>query len=152
MFLSTEPQRPRVNFLPQAQCLFKPSRLTIRDRKIALAAYNYANSLVGLQRFEEAKALLRETMPVARRVLGESHDLKLRMGWNYALALYRDNGATLDDLHEAVSTLESVARLWTRIFGEAHPETPKVQGALEVAREKLADARAAASNKSKPPL
>ena len=115
------------------------------------AASNYANSLVGLQRFEEAKALLRETMPVARRVLGESHDLKLRMGWNYALALYRDNGATLDDLHEAVSTLESVARLWTRIFGEAHPETPKVQGALEVAREKLADARAAASNKSKPP-
>ena len=76
----------------------------------------------------------------------------VRMGWNYALALYRDNGATLDDLHEAVSTLESVARLWTRIFGEAHPETPKVQGALEVAREKLADARAAASNKSKPPL
>ena len=94
---------------------------------------------------------MRKTMPVARRVLGENRDLMLMMRWAYGKALCEDDSATLDDLHEAVSTLESVARLWTRIFGEAHPETPKVQGALEVAREKLADARAAASNKSKPP-
>ena len=30
-------------------------------------------------RFEEAKSLLRKTMPVARRVLGESNDLTLKM-------------------------------------------------------------------------
>jgi len=81
-------------------------------------------------------------MPVARRVLGETHILTLRMRWLYAMVLYEDPDATLDDLREAVTTLESVAPLWTRIFGEAHPETPKVQGALEDVREALA-ARAA---------
>ena len=62
--------------------------------------------LQNLERFEEAKALLRKTMPVARRVLGESHELTLRMRWIYAKALYLDPGATLDDLREAVTTLE----------------------------------------------
>ena len=94
---------------------------------------------------------MRKTMPVARRVHGEDHDSTLKSRWIYARALYKAPASTLDDLHEAVSTLESVARLWTRIFGEAHPETPKVQRALDTARKKLADARAAASNKSKPP-
>ena len=67
------------------------------------------------------------------------------MRWLYSNSLYRDTGATLDDLREAVTTLESVAPLWKRIFGPAHPETPKVQGALKEAREALA-ARAAASS------
>ena len=44
-----------------------------------IAAANYAVSLVNLGRFEEAKALLREVMPVARRVLGNSHELLLSM-------------------------------------------------------------------------
>ena len=39
---------------------------------------------------------------------------------------------------EAVATLESVAHSWKRIFGPAHPETPKAQAALKVAREALA--------------
>ena len=56
-----------------------------------------------------------------------------------------DASATLDDLREAVETLEDVARLWKRVFGEAHPETPRVQGALKQARAALA-ARAAASS------
>ena len=115
------------------------------------AANNYAESLFRLQRFEEAKALLRKAVPMVRRLLGNDNYLTLKMRWNYARVLYRANGATLDDLREAVTTLEETARLWTRVFGTAHPETPKVQGALDFAREKLADARAAASNKSKPP-
>ena len=69
-------------------------------------ANNYASTLVSLERFEEAKSVLRKTMPVARRVLGESNDLTLKMRWNYAKALYKDPGATLDDLREAVTTLE----------------------------------------------
>ena len=52
------------------------------------------------------------------------------MTWLYARALYQADGATLDDLREAVETLEDVERLWKRVFGEAHPETPRVQGAL----------------------
>ena len=35
-----------------------------------LAANNYANILNDMQRHAEAKALLRKTMPVARRVVG----------------------------------------------------------------------------------
>ena len=33
--------------------------------------------------------------------------------------------------------LESVARLWKRVFGEAHPETQQVQTALKDARVAL---------------
>ena len=65
------------------------------------------------------------------------------------MALNEDNDATLDDLREAVTTLEETARLWTRVFGTAHPDTPKVQGALDFAREKLA--RAVAAAESQPP-
>ena len=106
-------------------------------------AYNYAVSLYGLQRYEETKALLRKTMPVARRVLGELHRLALKMRWLYARALYMDKGVSLDDRREAVATLESVANSWKRVFGQAHPETPKVQGALKEAREALAERLAA---------
>ena len=52
-----------------------------------LVADNYAKSLGELQRFEEAKSVLRKMMPVARRVLGESNELTLRMKWNYARTL-----------------------------------------------------------------
>ena len=60
----------------------------------------------------------------------------------YAMALYGDDCATLDDLREAVETLESVVRVWTRVLGKAHPETPTLQSTLAAAREALA-ARAA---------
>ena len=89
-------------------------------------------------------------MPLARRVLGEGHRLTLKMRWCYALALSRDNGATLDDLREAVTTLESVANSWKQVFGQAHPETPMVQGALEMARKTLARATAASESKAPP--
>ena len=109
------------------------------------SANNYAMSLKGLSRFDEARALLRKVMPVARCVRGKSDDLTLKMRWLYALALYEDPDATLEDVREAVETLESVEPLWKRVFGEAHPETPKLQKALANARKALA-ARAAASS------
>ena len=40
---------------------------------------NYAISLLPLDRFEEVKSLLRKTIPMARRVLGESDETTLRM-------------------------------------------------------------------------
>jgi hypothetical protein len=48
-------------------------------RQTLVAKTNYASSLVGLQRFEEAKSLLRKTMLVARRVLGKFDHLTIRM-------------------------------------------------------------------------
>jgi len=93
-------------------------------------------------RHEEASSLMRKIIPVARRIFGETNITFLRMRWLYALALFKDQAATLDDLREAVTTLESVAPTWKRVFGPAHPETPSIQGALKEARKALA-ARAA---------
>ena len=99
-------------------------------------------SVLGLERFEEARSLLRKTIPVARRVLGESHQLTLKMRWCYARALLNDDSATLADHREAVETIDSVAKSWKRVFGETHPETQGVQTMLGIAREKLARALA----------
>ena len=91
------------------------------DDDTLLAANNYAASLVGQEHFEEVKSLMRKTVPVAQRVLGESHDLKLRMGSNYAKALYADANATLDDLREAIQTLEDAEPIARRVVGGSHP-------------------------------
>ena len=98
------------------------------------AAYNYADSLAVLNRLKENKALLRKNIPVAQRVLGESNDLTLRMKCNYAIELLRDNGATLDDLREGVTTLEDTARITRRVFGGAHPDTIRTESSLRKAR------------------
>ena len=107
-------------------------------RDTFVSANNCASSLCQLRGFEEAKALFRKTVPVARRVLGESDDLTLKMRWTYAMALYKDPDTTLGDLREAVETLESVVRVWTRVLGKAHPETPKIKSALKDAHKALA--------------
>jgi len=98
--------------------------------KTLLAASNYAESLRLLKRSEEAKVLLCKIMPVARRVLGESHELMLSMRWNYARALYQNDDATLGDLCEAVTTLEESERTARRGFGRAHPLTVDIASCL----------------------
>ena len=102
-----------------------------------LAASNYANSLFLLERCEEGKALLRKTMPVARRVLGESDKVTLRMRSNYATALYTDPSARLDDLRDAVTTLEEVDQIARRVLGGAHPVTKAIELALEESRKNV---------------
>ena len=106
-------------------------------RKTLLAANNYASSLEDLKRFEDAKALLRKIMPVARRVLGDSHEITLKMRWIYAKALYRNDSATLDDLREAVTTLVETERTARRVLGGAHPLTPSIERSLRLARAAL---------------
>ena len=95
-----------------------------------MAAHNHAASLIRLQRCEEAKALYRKIMPVARRVLGASHKYTLGMSVNYARALYNDDGATLDDLREAMTTLEDTERTARRVLGGAHPVTAEIEISL----------------------
>ena len=116
----------------------------IQDRSTLSGANNYALSLVNLQRFKEAKALLRKAMPVARRVLGDRDRLTLKMRKMYGEALCRDNGPTLDDLREGVTTLEDVERTTRRVFGGAHPLTRSIEGDLR-------DARAALRARETPP-
>ncbi|CAH0373528.1 unnamed protein product [Pelagomonas calceolata] len=97
-------------------------------------ANNYATTLSELQRYQEAKSLLRKTMPVARRVLGEDNETRILTRWIYADALYTDPGATLDDLREAVTTLEDIEPIARRVLGGAHPRTMAIERTLQKAR------------------
>jgi len=109
-----------------------------QSRDTLTAALNYSASLDALKRYREAKSVLRKMMPVARRVLGENNDATLRLRWTYARALYRDDAGTLDDLHEAVTTLEDVGRIARRVFGGQHPTTESIERTLRDARAALA--------------
>ena len=101
------------------------------------AANNYAWGLFNLRHFEEAKALMRKMMPLAQRVLGGHHGLLLTMKWVYAWALCKDPDATLDDLREAVTTLEKTERTARRVLGGAHPIAEGIESALQNARAAL---------------
>ena len=102
-----------------------------------LTANSYASSLLTSGRFEEVKSLLCDLMPLARRTLGEGHELTLKMRKAYARALYENKAATLDDLHEAVTTLEDSERTVRRVFGNAHPNTAGSEHSLRNARAAL---------------
>ena len=101
------------------------------------AGNNYAISLVDLGRIEEAKSLLLEMTPVARRVLGEADLGMLRMRWICAMALYKDDCATLDDIREAVNTLEELERTARRVLGSAHPTVRDIGDSLRESRQVL---------------
>ena len=66
----------------------------------------------------------------------------------YAKALYLDVGATLDDLREAVTTLEEIEPTARRVFGGSHPLTLDIEGELRNARAAL---RARETPPSPPP-
>ena len=59
------------------------------------------------------------------------------MRWGYARALYADTGAALDDLREAVTTLEDVERIARRVLGGAHPNVVWVEKYRREARAVL---------------
>ena len=56
---------------------------------------------------------------------------------NYAVTFHEDTSATLDDLREAVTTLEETERMARRVFGGAHPFTTQMEQALREVREGL---------------
>ena len=76
-------------------------------------------------------------VPVARRVLGDSHHHTLTMRKVYSKALFLDSDAKLDDLREAVTTLEQTERTARRVMGGAHPLTVDIEGELRNARAAL---------------
>ena len=94
------------------------------------AALNYAASLNNLKRFEEAKPVLLKTIPVVRRVIGDSDALALRVRIVYGIALYEDSAATLDDLREAAETLEEIERTGRRVLGSRNPVVVEIEKAL----------------------
>ena len=60
-----------------------------------------------------------------------------KMRWVYARALYEDDRATLDNLREAVATLEETERTARRVLGGAHPATEGIEFHLREARAAL---------------
>ena len=98
---------------------------------------NYASSLNELGRFEETKSLMRRQMPVAQRVLGEGHEITLKMRWIYAQSFYMNDSATLDDLRKAVTTLGDLAPTVRRVFGGSNPLTTEIDDDLREARAAL---------------
>ena len=78
------------------------------DRGTIIAALNYGESLVDLQRCAEAKLMLPKMMRAARRVLGNSHDYTLTTRRIYAEALYKDSDAG----HAALSRRSSIFKIW----------------------------------------
>ena len=102
-----------------------------------LAAENYALTLLRANRFEEARVLMRKTLPVARRVFGKEASNTLKMRSVYAKTLCRDPNATLDDMREAVNTLEEVERTARRVLGGAHPVIGWIGNLLRYARAAL---------------
>ena len=72
------------------------------------------------------------------------------MRWLYAEALYKDPGATLNDLQESMEMLEDTTRTMRRVLGRAHPEVRCIDfclkqssRALLAAHEKLPPSDAA---------
>ncbi len=55
-------------------------------------------------------------------------------GWLHASAHFRDPGATLDDVREAVATLEDSERTARRVMGGAHPLTGVIERELRSSR------------------
>ena len=55
----------------------------------------------------------------------------------YAQALCMDTSATVDDLNEAVTTLEDAGRIARRVFGSAHPLAKGLGRALQIGRAAL---------------
>ena len=59
------------------------------------------------------------------------------MRWTYANSLYGDDAATLDDLREAVATLEDADRVARRVLGGANPTAEGIEESLQDAQNRL---------------
>ena len=53
------------------------------------------------------------------------------------MALYEDPDATLDELREAVTTLEDIERTARRVLGGVHPLVGTIEGNLRASRAAL---------------
>ena len=105
-------------------------------RHTIVEASNLANLLYSQGSSEEARSILRKMIPVAQRILGDDR-LTLRMRSVYAVALYSDANATLDNIRETVTSLVETEPTARRVLGAAHPVAEEIRGDLERARALL---------------
>ena len=74
---------------------------------------------------------------MARRVVEDNDDTTYRLSWHYAEALQRNGAATLDDVREAVQTLEETAPVARRVLGGEHPVVQVLERSLLKSRVAL---------------
>ena len=100
---------------------------------------NLTEYLVAAREFEEAQSLAREELPAIIDRHGPDGSLTLEVRTWYALALFRADGASEDDVSEAETTLDDVWRRSRRVLGEAHPDTERTREFLEEVRSARAE-------------
>ena len=107
---------------------------------------NLARALLEVERFSEAKALLRKYVPKARRALGPSHPVMLALSEKLVQALYEDCAERplddyIADMTEAVEILAKDERTTRSVRGSDHPEAQRVADLLRRMRLRLKRAR-----------
>jgi hypothetical protein len=110
-----------------------PPRATIN-----LSGYLYKGRQVETH-YREAMALVRELMPLCRRIFGLDHDLTISFRENYADLLFIPEDASRDDQREAVAVLADATKARRRIFGANHPYTVHAIRKKEGAQMRLED-------------
>ena len=98
---------------------------------------NLANSLIILDLFADATALVNETLPIARRVCGDAHDLTLGHRYILPRSIVLNPDATQDNLRVAKEELEDLLPTTRRIFGNSHPRVELVRNLLDMANRRL---------------
>ena len=98
---------------------------------------NLANSLICNARFTEAIALVNETLPIARRVCGNAHDLTIGLRYLLPRSIVDNPDATIQDLRGAKEEAEDLLRTARRVFGNSHPRVELVRHLMEQANDRL---------------
>ena len=75
--------------------------------------------------------MLRKVIPVARRVLGNEHDLTLSLCEDLSRATLLDGESSAEKKREALRTLEDTLGIMRRVLGPQHPDTQRAQADLE---------------------
>ena len=116
-------------------------RLTLHgldDERTLISVTCLAISLIRGKKWAETKDLTHEALPAARRALGSDHELTIKLECQLARASYADEGASLDELRQAISMYEDLIRRARRIFGDSHPAAESMAARIEEARTTLA--------------
>ena len=80
--------------------------------------------------------MLRKVIPVARRVLGNEHDVTLSLREDLSRATL-DGESSAEEKREALQMLEDTVAVMRRVLGPAHPDTVNAQEKLEIYRRKF---------------
>ena len=91
-----------------------------------------------LSHFVEAKVLIRKTLPVARRVIGEDHDTSMGLRCLLHHSTVLDPKSTRGDVQEAKKELDKILCQARRVLGATHPRLLAIQKTVDGARERLA--------------